>query len=357
MISYAKGNLLDADVEAVVNTVNTVGVMGKGIALLFKDAFPRNFKEYAAACKRGEVEVGRMFVTATEELIGPKWVINFPTKRHWRQRTKLEWITEGLGNLRKVLEEESIGSVAIPPLGCGNGGLDWRDVRPVIEDALGSLSGVEVIVYEPTSEYQNVAKRSGVEKLTPARALIAELVRRYSILGFECSLLEIQKLAWFLGRNLKRLGLDDPMDLRFKANKFGPYAHRLTHLLNALDGSYLHCEKRIADASPLDAIWFNDSKKEHVALYLQSEEARDYQEALEETSALIDGYQSPHGMELLATVDWLICEEGIAPTVEDVTNGLRKWPGGGSAADRKAKLFDARMVELALTRMAELRTV
>lgn len=357
MISYAKGNLLDADVEAVVNTVNTVGVMGKGIALLFKDAFPRNFKEYAAACKRGEVEVGRMFVTATGELIGPKWVINFPTKKHWRQRTKIEWITEGLGNLRKVLEEESIGSIAIPPLGCGNGGLDWRDVRPVIEDALGSLSGVEVIVYEPTSEYQNVAKRSGVEKLTPARALIAELVRRYSILGFECSLLEIQKLAWFLGRNLKRLGLDDPMDLRFKANKFGPYAHRLTHLLNALDGSYLHCEKRIADASPLDAIWFNDSKKEHVALYLQSEEARDYQEALEETSALIDGYQSPHGMELLATVDWLICEEGIAPTVEDVTNGLRKWPGGGNAADRKAKLFDARMVELALTRMAELRTV
>lgn len=357
MISYAKGNLLDADVEAVVNTVNTVGVMGKGIALLFKDAFPRNFKEYADACKRGEVEVGRMFVTATGELIGPKWVINFPTKKHWRQRTKIEWITEGLGNLRKVLEEESIGSIAIPPLGCGNGGLDWRDVRPVIEDALGSLSGVEVIVYEPTSEYQNVAKRSGVEKLTPARALIAELVRRYSILGFECSLLEIQKLAWFLGRNLKRLGLDDPMDLRFKANKFGPYAHRLTHLLNALDGSYLHCEKRIADASPLDAIWFNDSKKEHVALYLQSEEARDYQEALEETSALIDGYQSPHGMELLATVDWLICEEGIAPTVEDVTNGLRKWPGGGSAADRKAKLFDARMVELALTRMAELRTV
>ena len=194
MISYTKGNLLGADVEAVVNTVNTVGVMGKGIALMFKEAFPKNFKEYKAACKAKEVEVGRMFVTKTAELMGPKWIINFPTKKHWRQPTKLEWITEGLKDLKKVIEENNIRSVAVPPLGCGNGGLDWRDVRPAIEEALASLSGLELIVYEPTAKYQNVAKRSGVEKLTPARALIAEMVRRYWILGIECSLLEIQKL-------------------------------------------------------------------------------------------------------------------------------------------------------------------
>lgn len=352
MITYAKGNLLNADVEAVVNTVNTVGVMGKGIALMFKEAFPMNFKEYKAACKRDEVEVGRMFVTETGKLMGPKWIINFPTKKHWRQPTKMEWITEGLKDLKKVIENNNIRSVAVPPLGCGNGGLDWHDVRPAIEDALDSLSGVEVIVYEPTAEYQNVAKRSGVEKLTPARALVAELVRRYWVIGIECSLLEIQKLAWFLERSIKKLELEDPLDLRFSANQYGPYAHRLNHLLNALDGSYLHCDKRIADASPLDVIWFDDSRRERVNLYLNSEEARDYREALEATSALIDGFESPLGMELLATVDWIIHSEGATPTVEDVMEGLRKWPGGEEAANRKVRLFDVRMVELALKRLA-----
>jgi O-acetyl-ADP-ribose deacetylase (regulator of RNase III) len=354
MISYTQGNLLDADVEALVNTVNTVGVMGKGVALMFKEAFPKNFKEYEAACKRKEVRVGRMFVTETGELMGPKWIINFPTKVHWRQRTKMEWITEGLEDLKGVIQEKNIRSVAVPPLGCGNGGLDWRDVRPVIEDALGSLSGVDVIVYEPTSKYQNVAKRSGVEKLTPARALVAELVRRYWVLGIECSLLEIQKLAWFLERSVKTLALDDPLDLRFEADRYGPYAHRLTHLLNALDGSYLHCEKRITDASPFDVIWFDDSRKERVALYLKSQEARDYTRALERTSALIDGFESPLGMELLATVDWLIQEEGVNPTVSDMITGLHRWPGGKEAADRKVKLFDARLIELALKRVAQL---
>lgn len=351
MISYTKGNLLDADVEAVVNTVNTVGVMGKGIALMFKEAFPENFKEYKSACKAGGVEVGHMFVTETGEMIGPKWIINFPTKKHWRNPTKIEWITEGLKDLKKVIEENDIRSVAVPPLGCGNGGLDWRDVRPAIEDALGSLSGVESIVYEPTDRYQNVAKRGGVEKLTPARALIAEMVRRYWVLGIECSLLEIQKLAWFLERNIKSLGLDDPLDLRFEADKYGPYAHRLTHLLNSLDGSYLHCDKRIADAGPLDVIWFDDSRRERVALYLKSNEANVFQEVLERTSALIDGFQSPLGMELLATVDWLIHRQGVSPTTDDILEGLRGWPGGQEAADRKAKLFDARMVDLALQRV------
>jgi O-acetyl-ADP-ribose deacetylase (regulator of RNase III) len=353
MISYTQGNLLDADVEALVNTVNTVGVMGKGVALMFKEAFPRNFKEYEAACRRKEVRVGRMFVTETGELMGPKWIINFPTKVHWRQRTKMEWITEGLRDLRRVIEEKNIRSIAVPPLGCGNGGLDWGDVRPAIEDALGSLPGVCVIAYEPTSKYQNVAKRSGVEKLTPARALVAELVRRYWVLGIECSLLEIQKLAWFLERSVKTLALEDPLDLRFEADRYGPYAHRLTHLLNALDGSYLHCDKRITDASPFDVIWFDDSRKERVALYLKSDEARNYAEALKRTSELIDGFESPLGMELLATVDWLIQEQGVKPTVDDVVAGLRQWPGGKEAADRKAKLFDARLIKLALKRVGQ----
>ena len=218
----------------------------------------------------------------------------------------MEWIAEGLKDLKTVIEANDIRSVAVPPLGCGNGGLDWRAVRPIIESALGSLTDVNVIVYEPTAKYQNVAKPAGVEELTPARALVAELVRRYWILGIACSLLEIQKLAWFLERSVRTSGLDNPLELRFKANKFGPYAQRLTHLLNALDGSYLHCDKRIADAGPLDVIWFDDSRTERIDLYLKSREAREYREPLERTSALIDGFESPLGLELLASVDWLI---------------------------------------------------
>jgi hypothetical protein len=174
------------------------------------------------------------------------------------------------------------------------------------------------------------------------------------VLGIDCSLLEIQKLAWFLERSIKRLALEDPLDLRFEADKYGPYAHRLSHLLNALDGSYLHCNKRIADASPLEVIWFDDSRRQRLELYLKSHEARGYREALETTSALIDGFQSPLGMELLATVDWLIYREGVNPTVDDIRNGLLKWPGGEESANRKAKLFDSRMIGLALKRLDRL---
>ncbi len=348
---FRQGNLLNADVEAVVNTVNTVGVMGKGIALMFKERFPENFRAYEAACKAGEVHVGEMFVTAGVELDGPRWIINFPTKKHWRQPTKPEWVERGLIALKGVIEEKRIRSIAIPPLGCGNGGLNWRDIRPMIEASLCDLPDVDVIVYEPTAKYQNIAKKQGVKKLTPARALIAELIRRYWVLGIECTLLEAQKLAWFLERTVKRLALNDPLDLRFTADRYGPYAHRLSHLLNSLDGSYLHCERRIADARPFDTIWFEESKREKLSLYLKSIEARDYLPAVEATDALIDGFQSPLGLEALATIDWLVSREGVLPTLEAVRSGLARWPAGSDAAKRKEKLFDNRLLELALERL------
>ena len=148
MMRFTQGNLLDAPVDAVVNTVNTVGVMGKGIALMFKERYPENYKAYAAACKAGEVAVGRMFVTPGVELNGPRWIINFPTKQDWRRPSRLEWVVSGLEDLKEVIREKSIRSIAIPPLGCGNGGLDWRVVRPVVEASLGELVGVEVVIYE-----------------------------------------------------------------------------------------------------------------------------------------------------------------------------------------------------------------
>jgi O-acetyl-ADP-ribose deacetylase (regulator of RNase III) len=351
MIHFTTGNLLESKAEALVNTVNTVGVMGKGIALMFKERFDDNFQRYAQACKAGEVQTGRMFVTEPAELDGPRWVINFPTKQNWRHPSRLEWVTSGLQDLRKFLLENGVRSVAIPPLGAGNGGLDWLLVREQIEAALGDLD-IDITVFEPTSTYQNVAKRSGVEKLTPARALVAELVRRYWVLGMECSLLEIQKLAWFLQRSIeRRIPGDNPLKLQFEANKFGPYAHNLTKLLDGLDGSYLRSEKRIADADPFDVIWFADERKDHVQAYLRSE-GKAYMEALEDTAKLIDGFESPFGMELLATVDWLLTKEGVSPTVEAVRQGVTRWPHEGGAA-RKAKLFDDRAIGIALNRLTQ----
>ncbi len=348
MITFTQGNLLETRVEALVNTVNTVGVMGKGIALMFKERFAENFRRYAAACKAREVQTGKMFVTPVHELDGPRWIVNFPTKQHWRSPSRLEWVQEGLQDLRRFLLEQHIQSVAIPPLGAGNGGLEWAKVREQITQTLGDLD-IEILVFEPTSQYQNVAKRTGVEKLTPARALIAELVRRYWVLGMECSLLEIQKLAWFLEREIEKRGLTS-LDLRFNAHKYGPYADRLRHLLEGLDGSYLHSDKRISDATPLEVIWFDDTRKDLVHRYLQSE-AKAYAHALESTTALIDGFESPFGMELLATVDWLLAREGVAPTVPALREGLRHWRGGSDAAARKERLFDDRALGIALERL------
>jgi len=285
-------------------------------------------------------------------MMGPKWIIHFPTKRHWRQPSRIEWVREGLEDLVRVVRELGIESIAIPPLGCGNGGLDWEQVRPLIDDAFADLPTTEVVVFEPSARYQVAPKTRGVEKLTPARALIAELIRRYSVLGMGCTNLEVQKLAWFLQRMLLACGAKNPLRLNFTANKYGPYADQLRHLLDALDGSYLHSDKRLSEASPFELIHFRDDRRESVSEYLASA-AADYLAALDATTQLIDGFESPLGMELLATVDWLVSREGCEPTVDAVKRALVSWPGDAAAGRRKLELFDDRMIALALERLAE----
>jgi O-acetyl-ADP-ribose deacetylase (regulator of RNase III) len=354
MIRFTQGNLLDADAQALVNTVNTVGVMGKGVALMFKEAYPENFKAYEEACRSKEVQIAKMFVTERRgEMFGPKWIVNFPTKTHWRFPSKMEWIVQGLEDLKRVIKEKGIKSVALPPLGAGNGGLAWKDVRPKIEAALAELNDIDVIVYEPTARYQNVAKRTGSEKLTVTRALIAELVRRYSILGFDCTLLEIQKLAYFLERFVVELNVDNQMNFQFSARKFGPYSKNLKHLLDGLDGSYLHCDKRLGEAASFDVIHFDDSKKDKVSAYLTSPDVKAFRPALEKTSELIDGFESPLGMELLSTVDWLVNESAVEPNVAAVRERLATWPGGKTAGERKLRLFEDRTVGIALSSLVD----
>lgn len=351
MIRYVRGNLLDDPAEAVVNTVNEVGVMGKGVALMFRDQYPENTKEYEKACHEERVRVGKMFVTRNPELWGARWIINFPTKKHWRNPSKLEWIRDGLKDLIRVIRKNKIRSIALPPLGCGNGGLEWSQVQREMEAAFAEVPEVDVAIYAPTGEYQNAPKRHGVEELTPARALIAELVRRYSVLDLQCTNLEVHKLAYVLYRSLNRRGKGDPLNLTFTANRYGPYSDQLRHLLDKLDGSYLHCEKRLADAGPMDVIRFEYDKRARVEEYLRSEAAAPYLEALEETAAVIDGFESPLLMELLATVDYLLTVGMCRPTVDDLRSGLAEWPGGKTAGCRKLKLFDDRLLRLALERL------
>ncbi len=352
MMKFTQGNLLEAPVEALVNTVNTVGVMGKGIALMFKEAFPGNFRAYEDACKHKEVKIGHMFVTENRTFSGPRWIVNFPTKKHWRQPSKLEWITEGLGDLRKFIQDNEIRSIALPPLVAGNGGLEWTEVRPELERVLGDLEGVDILVFEPTAKYQNVAKRTGVEQLTPARVLMAEMIRRYWVLGIECTYLEVQKLGWFLERTIKSLGIEDPLEFQFKADKYGPFSDRLRHLLNALDGTYLHCDKRLSDAGPSDTIWFDEQRRRYVDLYLQQDDSQSLSRVLDLTAKRIDGFESPLGMELLATVDWLIDTEHREATIAGIRTGLQEWPAGPAAAERKLRLFNDRLIGLALSQLA-----
>jgi len=352
MIHYTQGNLLESPAEALVNTVNTVGVMGKGIALMFKERFPQNMKEYAAACKANKVQTGRMFITESQDLLGPKWIVNFPTKQHWRNPSELEWIKTGLQDLRRFLIDNQVKSIAIPPLGAGNGGLNWQLVKPLIVAALSDLP-TDVYIYEPTTQYQNVTKAQGVETLTPERAMIVELIRRYLLLGIECSLLEAQKLAWFLERAIQQHKLPNNLRFNFRAHNYGPYSNNLGHLLSRLDGTYLNASKRIPDAQPLDTIDFIGEKKATVEHYLNND-AVQFLPALKTAIDVIDGFESPYGMELLATVDWLITKEGCEPTLGSIRAGLQRWPAGQKWAQRKQQMFDDRSLQMAVKQLKPL---
>jgi O-acetyl-ADP-ribose deacetylase (regulator of RNase III) len=148
VIRFVQGNLFDSQAEALVNAVNTVGVMGRGVALEFKNRFPENDSAYRAACKRDELIVGKMFVVETS-LEQPRWIINFPTKQHWRNPSKLEFVRDGLEDLVRVIEALKITSVALPALGCGTGRLEWKTVRALLGAALEPVDHVAFEIFEP----------------------------------------------------------------------------------------------------------------------------------------------------------------------------------------------------------------
>lgn len=336
VIVRGEGNLLEAQVDALVNTVNTVGVMGKGIALQFKRAYPEMFEDYARAAKAGELAVGSMHVWATDAAHGPRYVINFPTKQHWKGRSKLEYIEAGLRDLQRVVRELDIESVALPPLGCGNGGLRWEVVRPLIEKAFAE-SPVAVTLFEPSGapEAARMPDRRTKSRMTPGRAVLLRSMQRYVDSALEDpSHLELQKLLYFLQE------AGEPLKLRFAKARYGPYADNLRHVLVELEGHYVDGYGDGTD--PVTEFRPIRLRSDAVAPEPTPESA----ERLDRTMELCSGFATPFGMELLASAHWVATHEG-AQDLEDCTAALWRWN------PRKRDLFTAHHIETAWTALRD----
>ena len=299
MIEFKQGNILEENAVALVNTVNCVGVMGKGIALQFKQAFPQVFQEYKKACTAKEVQPGKMFIVSTGQLF-PRYAINFPTKRHWKEKSRIEDIQAGLAALVTDVKQMQIASIAIPPLGCGNGGLEWSDVKPLIVKAFEDVPDVRVIIFEPQGAPVASEMKVGTEKpkLTRARALFVRLLELYGIPGYRLTKLEIQKLAYFLQE------AGEPLKLRYVKHQFGPYADNLNHVLQAIEGHYI---KGYGDRSQNSQISVLPAGSQESSAFLT--DCEDAQARLERVSNLIIGFETPYGMEMLATVHWVTTED------------------------------------------------
>lgn len=318
MIQYTQGDILQADADALVNTVNCVGVMGRGIALHFKSAYPANFKAYAAACKTGDVQPGRMFVHDTGQP-APRWIINFPTKRHWRGKSHIEDIEAGLDALVREIRARGISSVAIPPLGSGLGGLAWRDVRPVIEATLADLPDVRAIVYEPGGGPQEMAV-TPVPKMTAGRAALVGLIRRYltGMMDTSISLLEVHKLMYFLQAS------GEPLKLRYVKAPYGPYAENLRHVLQVVNGHLIAGYTAGGDA-PAEQVTLLPGAVEKADSFLA--EHPETNKRFDRVGELVEGFETPFGLELLATAHWVADKEN-ARTDQAITDAFYAWNPG-----------------------------
>lgn len=336
MVEFITGNLFDADADALVNTVNTKGVMGKGVALQFKRAFPANFKAYKAACDAGEVELGRMFVTQTGLLDHPRFIINFPTKGHWKSRSRLADIESGLQDLRQVLARCEIESVAIPPLGCGLGGLDWSDVRPRIEAALSDLP-VRVVVFEPAGAPapERMVDARPRPTMTSFRATLIWSLSRYLVPGESASPLEIQKLLYFL----QEAGV--PLRLEFAKDRYGPYADAARHAVLNLEG---HFVTGFGDGTGARDVRLLPGAIEEAETALAEDPAT--LERYRRVEQLIDGFETPYGLELLATTHWVATRED-AGDPDVATELIHAW------SERKERLFTHYHVAKAWERLDE----
>jgi len=336
MIHYKIGNLLESEAEALVNTVNTVGVMGKGIALQFKNMFPINFKEYAKACKNKEVNVGKLLITEEVSLLsGKKIIINFPTKTNWRLPSEFSYIESGLIDLVKEIKERKIKSIAIPPLGAGNGGLDWSKVKLILERHLSEID-CDIYIYEPSESIQEVLKKERV-KLTPARAMLLSVLYDLVINGEFVSEFSAEKIAYFL----QRFGGKDVFKLQFQPNFYGPYSGKVKHVLHYLNGSYImgYSSK---DKKPFEELGLITEAESEVDAFLNSQDNVQIKQTVDKTKNFLSGFYSPFGLELLSTIDF-IRENKKVDSVEGIVKELENW------SDRKKTMFtNPKFIQIAI---------
>lgn len=350
MIEFAKGNLFDAGVEALVNTVNTVGVMGKGIALQFSRQFPEIMPIYERACEDGSLAIGkvqtiRLSLLATME--GPTYVVNFPTKKHWKGDSKIEYIESGLQSLRSEIERHKIASIAVPPLGCGLGGLDWIDVRERIVAALGDLQNVRVLVFEPTGTpaAKTMKPASAKPKMTPGRAALLGLMKRYmaALMDDAVTLLELHKLTYFMQE------AGEQLRLTFVKGKYGPYATNLRHVLNAVEGHFL---TGFGDASeePGKSIEPIPGAIEKAEGFLRERAKEATLARFNRVGELMEGFETAYGLELLGSVHWVAKHEpSAAKNVDTATELVHRW------SDRKRRSFPRDHIAVAWKRLTELK--
>jgi O-acetyl-ADP-ribose deacetylase (regulator of RNase III) len=340
MIKRVKGNILEAKTEALVNTVNTVGVMGRGIALQFKQAFPENYKAYRKACERGEVQIGKMFIFDLGQLFKPRYIINFPTKKHWRQKSKMEYIEKGLKALVEEIKKLGIRSIAIPPLGCGLGGLNWREVYKRIESACGEIPNVEVIIYEPQdiSMIKNTKVNTLPPRMTFGRAALLCLMNHYleAKLEFTITLLEIHKLMYFLQE------AGEPLKLKYVKGPYGPYAENLRHVLKRIEGHFITGFGDGAE-DPYKEIKYKQKALEKAEFFLKQKPDTLY--GVKRVKEMIEGFETPYGLELLSSVHWLASHEKNATSVKEIIRGIANWN------ERKQKLFRPEHIEVAWNRL------
>ncbi|MGV6850754.1 MAG: type II toxin-antitoxin system antitoxin DNA ADP-ribosyl glycohydrolase DarG [bacterium] len=338
-IISTQGDLLKQDdVDAIVNTVNCVGVMGKGIALQFKKKWPDNFKAYASACKAGDVVTGKMHIHELGALATPQFIINFPTKNHWRGKSQIEFVQTGLVDLVKQVKALHIKSIAIPPLGCGNGGLAWGQVRPMIVNAFADLPNVEVRLFEDRLAPKDSAMEVNTSKpnMTAGRAAILKLLDVYGELNYGLSRVEVQKLAYFLqeaGENL---------NLNFVKHQYGPYSDKLRHVLNRMDGHYI---RGVGDGVSHSEIVADSIALQEAEKFIQQSDSP-LNERVTRVADLIQGYQTPYGMELLATVHWALKQPNVE-TFAQLVDYVHGWNS------RKKQLMKPEHIELARERLVQ----
>ena len=334
MITFVKGDLLIDDAQALVNTVNTVGVMGKGIALQFKERFPDNYNVYRKACKDGALTVGQMLITESKRLDGEKIIINFPTKTTWRKPSEYSYIEAGLVTLRSKIQELGIRSIAIPPLGSHNGGLDWSRVRDMIIDSLGDLD-CDIRLYEPSDAIIERLKEERV-RLTPARAMLLDVLCDMVAYGEFVSVFAAEKVVYFL----QRLGAKDIFKIEFSRGYYGPYSGgKIAHVLYYLNGSYLKGMVGMQNR-PFDEIWLLEDTAQHITSYLDVPENKVYRDIANRAKEFLRGYYSNYSLELLSTIDYLLCNDlSIANVIddvsiiEDINNNISTWNS------RKQRIF------------------